>query len=442
MKLKQSIYNYIYDDLGENQVVFYNAFTGALAVVKAEQYQQFKDYFKSGKEFEDKEFYHQLLANGYILAADVDERFLVKTRLMQGRYDASTLSLTIAPTMACNFRCVYCFEQGHYGNHLMDEATQEHLMAFIKRHAKGIKSLFITWFGGEPLVGMSVIEKLSEQIIAFCDENKINYSADIVTNGYLLTKDVAEKLKSYKVRSAQVTIDGPKEIHDARRPMANGQGTYDVVINNLLDVQGIIPISLRINVDYNNLDAADQMMNILKEIGLTNKVYPYLGLVTPEAEGYEKDKCFSNEYYSKINLKFLLDHNLPLQSSYPRPRSRCCGADSNYSWVVDDEGYLYKCWNDIGIHDCAAGNINDPDITIHNTSLLAGYASFDPMLISECSDCKLLPVCLGGCPHKRLHKQNSCEQWKYCMQEYLVACAKEVLAQRAREKLVKETEAV
>ena len=107
-------------------------------------------------------------------AADVDERFLVKTRLMQGRYDASTLSLTIAPTMACNFRCVYCFEQGHYGNHLMDETTQEHLMAFIKRHAKGIQSLFITWFGGEPLVGMSVIEKLSEQIIAFCDENKIN----------------------------------------------------------------------------------------------------------------------------------------------------------------------------------------------------------------------------------------------------------------------------
>ena len=51
MKLKQSNYNFIYDDLGKDQVVFYNSFTGALAVVKDFQYQQFKDYFDSGKEF-------------------------------------------------------------------------------------------------------------------------------------------------------------------------------------------------------------------------------------------------------------------------------------------------------------------------------------------------------------------------------------------------------
>lgn len=38
MKLKQSEYNFIYDDLGKDQIVMYNSFTGALAVVKEEQY--------------------------------------------------------------------------------------------------------------------------------------------------------------------------------------------------------------------------------------------------------------------------------------------------------------------------------------------------------------------------------------------------------------------
>ena len=126
MQLKESDYNFIYDDLGKDQVVFYNSRTGALAVVHDAQYQQFKAFQETGKEIEDTEFLNNLLKCGYLLPAGVDEKFLIKTNLMLGRYNKSLLSLTIAPTMACNFRCIYCFEQGHYGNRLMDQATQDH----------------------------------------------------------------------------------------------------------------------------------------------------------------------------------------------------------------------------------------------------------------------------------------------------------------------------
>lgn len=430
MKLKQSNYNFIYDDLGKDQVVFYNSFTGALAVVKDFQYQQFKDYFDSGKEFEDKDFFHQLMACGYILSLDIDEKILIKTRMMQGRYDPRILALTIAPTMACNFRCVYCFEQGHYGNELMNEATQKSLMAFIERKAADVKAISVTWFGGEPLMGFSVIESLSEKIIKLCEEKEITYSASIVTNGYLLTKDIAEKLKDLKVSSVQITLDGPQEIHDSRRPMANGKGTYETIIKNLQEVQGTIPIALRINVDYNNVSAADEVMQTLKGLKLDKDIHPYLGLVLPENKRYQKEQCFSDEYYSKINLEFLLRHNIPLNSIYPVPRKVCCGADSYNSWVIDDKGYLYKCWDDIGIHSCAVGNINYEISGIRSTKLLSGYTAFDPLQKSECSECKLLPVCLGGCPHKRLHGLCSCEQWKFSMQDYLLACTKTLLTQK------------
>ena len=43
-KLKPSEYNFIYDDLGKDQIVMYNSFTGALAVVKELQYAQFINY--------------------------------------------------------------------------------------------------------------------------------------------------------------------------------------------------------------------------------------------------------------------------------------------------------------------------------------------------------------------------------------------------------------
>ena len=61
MQLKESDYNFIYDDLGKDQVVFYNSRTGALAVVHEAQYQQFKAFQETGKEIEDTEFLNNLL---------------------------------------------------------------------------------------------------------------------------------------------------------------------------------------------------------------------------------------------------------------------------------------------------------------------------------------------------------------------------------------------
>lgn len=244
MHLKESAYNFIYDDLGKDQIVFYNSRTGALAVVHEDQYKQYKGFQEKGKEIEDAEFLKNLLKCGYLLPAEVDEKFLIKTNMMQGRYNKNLLSLTIAPTMACNFRCIYCFEKGHYGNSLMDGETQIALMNFIKSHLDGVKNINVTWFGGEPLLGMSVIESLSEQIIALCEEKELQYQAGIITNGYLLTPENAEKLKKYNVRYAQVTVDGPKEIHNERRPTVNGQGTYDVIMNNLKSILKINDLRL------------------------------------------------------------------------------------------------------------------------------------------------------------------------------------------------------
>lgn len=53
MHLKESAYNFIYDDLGKDRIVFYNSRTGALAVVHEDQYKQYKGFQETGKEIED-----------------------------------------------------------------------------------------------------------------------------------------------------------------------------------------------------------------------------------------------------------------------------------------------------------------------------------------------------------------------------------------------------
>lgn len=433
MKLKPSEYNFIYDDLGKNQIVMYNSFTGALAVVKELQYAQFTNYLETGEEIKDKEFLDNLLKCGYLVPEDIDERFLVKERMMHGRYDYSRMSLTIAPTMACNFRCVYCFEQGHYGEKLMDEETQKNLMDFVKKHIAGVKSLYVTWFGGEPLIGMPVIEELSRQLIELCEEKEIIYGAGIISNGYLLTKENAERLKDCKVGQVQITIDGSREIHDVRRPLVNGNGTYDIIMKNIVDVKEILAISLRINVDYDNMSGADQVINFLKENDMLKFVRPYLGFVEAYNDKYEDAKCFSDEVYSKYNLRFLRDNNIPLYRTYPRARMNHCVADARNGWVIDDTGKIYKCWNDIGIQERAIGDINLGDYYLQNTSLVEKYSSFDPILYEECKVCKLLPICIGGCPHSRMEGRRTCEERKFCIQEYLVECTKDLLERKHKQ---------
>ena len=407
MDYKSSYYNFIYDDLGTDKTVFYNSSTGALAIVKDAQYQEYKNYINNHREFEDKEFFENLKKCGYIVPNSIDEKFMLHLRLMENRYTGNTLFLTIAPTMACNFRCVYCFEKGHYGNKKMDEETSNNVFAFFKEKAKGVKRALVSWYGGEPLLGMTIIEKLAPKFIEYCENNNIQYSSNIITNGYLFTKEIAQKLSSMGVKWAQITLDGSKEIHDQRRPLINGQGTFDIIMKNIIETKGVLPVALRINVDKNNIKQADEIVQILRNHDLLNTVHPYLGHVISYNEGYSEDLCLSSELYSKENTDFIMRNSLPFKSSYPTPKGHYCSADYCNGWVIDDQGNLYKCWNDIGMLDYSIGNINCSPI-INKTVYYSQYMMFNPKNNSMCEVCKMAPICLGGCPHSRLEGRMVC----------------------------------
>ena len=95
--------------------------------------------------------------------------------------------------------------------------------SFVEGWAKFIHNLSIDWYGGEPLLEMDLIKNMSKQFIAICQEKEVQYNSSMVTNGYHLTPQIAKELKELKVENIQITIDGPEDIHNARRILANGR---------------------------------------------------------------------------------------------------------------------------------------------------------------------------------------------------------------------------
>ncbi|MCU0287069.1 MAG: radical SAM protein [Acidobacteria bacterium] len=250
--MKQSKYNFFYKIENDRYIAF-NALKDGLAAVGSKTVDKVLALNPGDTIDIDETIRQELVRGGFICEDDLDEFSTIIIRKNMQQYNSTILGLVIAPTLACNLGCIYCFESPSQG--IMNDKVMEALITFVKKHIdSGIKRLAVTWYGGEPLLGIDVIEKLSEKFIALCEENKINYSAFIITNGTLYTKDTAEKLKNLKVNGAQITLDGDKAIHDQRRPFKNGNGTFDQILKNIRETADILPIGIRVNVDKTNID--------------------------------------------------------------------------------------------------------------------------------------------------------------------------------------------
>ncbi|MDE6303480.1 MAG: radical SAM protein, partial [Paramuribaculum sp.] len=159
--------------------------------------------------------------------ANVDEDYEInrhKFNVLSHRFNPTNLSLTINPTLACNFACPYCFEGTHPSTFMTDE-IEDAIVRFVEKHEQA-RNLNITWFGGEPLLAFDRIVSLTRKLQGI----GLNYWAGMITNGYLLTRDKLEQFDKLKIRSVQVTIDGNESMHNSRRFLKNGGDTYERIV--------------------------------------------------------------------------------------------------------------------------------------------------------------------------------------------------------------------
>lgn len=367
----------------------------------------------------DSGFLSLLRDNKILTEAGEEERLLLSRQYRRQAlcFDTSHLSLTLCPTLACNFRCPYCFEHSQQEGKIMSPETVTRLLTFIQGYTD-IRHLSLAWYGGEPLLAFNAIRAITEKIQAL---NLDFVGAGLVTNGYLLDGEKIARLNELKINSIQITLDGPQEVHDTRRFLVGGKPTFQRILDNvaaLMDSPYAGSCGIRVNIDKHNLERFHELRATLLERFKGKNLTVYAGHVsTSRTHAY--DHTCSLDLHEWANFAFAMYRTggiPPRGGFYPaNNRDSVCVATVHHGFVIGAEGELYKCWQDVGKPEMAIGNIHE-EVPVANHTLRAQYCTgTDAYSDPACLACDVLPICGGGCANKRLRaKQFGEKELEFC----------------------------
>ncbi len=404
--LKPSQFNYsIYNNSSE--LLLYNSYVGSSSFCKipANSANNIYDLLQNKEIADDSSPSISLLKEkGFLVDTTLNEDDICYCSYLKA-INNNYLHLVINPTDACNFQCIYCYESNSAC--VMDEDTQNAIIQFVKQHIQYYDGLHISWFGGEPLLQMNIIRRLSSEFMNICVATRRKYIATITTNGFYLNSQVINELVSLHVIHYQITIDGTEIIHNKQRPLKNGQGTFQTIFNNLLEIKNkckrsFYNISLRTNYTLDMLPYIDEFLELMEKTFMDN---PHFDLVVRPADDWGGDRVKSvksslfgeNQYHIDDILSTMQNYhlNLNLMKNFFNPSSNFCYASQLNSYSINSSGEISKCTTDLRLNPNAKiGEIVDGQFVIDQVKQIDWLIKYE----DTCS-CFFKPVCMGiKCP--------------------------------------------
>ena len=163
--MKESRYNISVKHNG--QYLMFNSRTIATAALDTPAL-DILDAVRQGTEVEETNLVKEMKQVGFLVDDAIDELQQLEMNYNLGKCEKEGLGLVIAPTMACNFACPYCFEGTQKG--IMSKELQSKIISTVSDFAKNGQYINITWFGGEPLLAKETIYSMSKQLIEICQK--------------------------------------------------------------------------------------------------------------------------------------------------------------------------------------------------------------------------------------------------------------------------------
>ncbi len=353
----------------------------------------------------------EYIDKGYLVDEKEEEKLYKKKYLdFIDERDNDEVQLFFTPWYTCNFNCSYCFQDEYTNaNDNVEDAVIDAFFNYVDKQFAHRKK-YITIFGGEPFLNTPAKKASIKKVIEGANARKLDIA--VVTNGYHIT-DFIDILKTARVREIQVTVDGTQQVHDSRRMLKGGEGSFNRIAEGVsLLLENNIPVNMRMIVDKDNVNNLPYLARFAIEKGWTNSPL----FKTALGRNYELHHCQTNntrlfkriEMYQEIyeiikKYPEVLEFHKPAFSiakfifengELPSPLFDSCSGTKT-EWAFDYSGRIYSC-------TATVGNIGDelgtfyPEINLKE-DLIEEWEERDVLAISECSSCSVRLACGGGC---------------------------------------------
>lgn len=357
------------------------------------------------------DFINELAEKGYLVEKDEESKFYRNKYLdFIDERDKEEIQLFFIPNYSCNFACSYCYQDEYApAEGLLSKEIIDSFFSYIQTKFAG-KRKYITLFGGEPLLNSVKQKELISYLIKQAHASQIDVC--VVTNGYTLVEYI-EILKQGSIREIQITLDGTAYVHNSRRFLKGGNGTFDKIVQGIdVCLANKITVNLRMVVDKENINNLPELARFAIDKGWTASQY----FKTQIGRNYELHHCQSapQKLFDRVSLyerlyeliklaphivefykpAYSISRFLADNGNLPDPLFDSCPA-CKAEWAFDYTGHIYPCTATVGKADESLGTFY-PKVS-SNEEQINAWVNRDVTAIPECKDCSLQLACGGGC---------------------------------------------
>ncbi len=301
-------------------------------------------------------------------------------------------------TNKCNFRCKFCYQDFTAPSKTLSESQ----FKMIVDDLKDMGTIYLYISGGEPLLVNDIDER-----IKYAAE-RIPY-VHMVTNGYLLDKEMAEKLATTGIDEISISIDGMEDTHTKYRGNEKAFANALRAIDNLKKFAPKIRINCSTMIAPWNIDDQLKLMELCDSLNVKQRLtafedFPvvnknYIKDFDITEEFLEKLKIFISTYSNLHKDRFLNFIDAFFKSKIHKDSfdemnlfKDPCLVPSFYINIIED-GSVYPCHVTDGHYSHTKTNFN-----INNCSLKEVVCSQDYIeLIKTLKSCNLCKDLLSSC---------------------------------------------